>query len=160
MKDPSSELMKFRIAFEEYNFEMEYVSGSNNAATDALSWILRRLAVKDFSIDMTPTGLGPDQPRLVSTHIKPTEFVKFRFIDFNNLEKMRKEQIISSDNKILSYARNKTVIYVKYSNFVSQISRCEFVKEIDLLCVEKNIIEVSIIRSRDNDIFINKKLVE
>lgn len=37
MTDPSSRLTKFRLYLEEFNFDIEYIPGRNNAAADALS---------------------------------------------------------------------------------------------------------------------------
>lgn len=181
MKDPSSRLMKFRLTLEEYTFEVEYVKGSDNAAADALSRICissndlkemhdgvvnvmtraqaRKIANKDTLIDMIPTNLRSDQPKVVSTHIKSKESVELRFIDYSSLEKMRKEGIIINESNVLCYVKNKNVIFIKYSNSVSQITRCEFVKELDIMCAQEKIDEVCIIKTADNKIFI-KKLVE
>lgn len=39
MKNPSSKLMRMRLDLEEYDFEIEYIKGSNNSGADALSRI-------------------------------------------------------------------------------------------------------------------------
>lgn len=46
MKDPSSRLMNFRLLLEEYNFNVEYIKGTDNAAADALSRI--NISIKDL----------------------------------------------------------------------------------------------------------------
>lgn len=107
MKDPSSRLMKFRLILEEYNFDVEYVKGVDNAAADALSRIcLTSKDLKDMcndinvitraqskkinipdssSLDMVRTDPRPDQPKVVSTHIKPIESVEMGMISANEL---------------------------------------------------------------------------
>jgi hypothetical protein len=39
MKDPSSKLTRMRLDLEEYDFEIDYIKGSDNAVADALSRI-------------------------------------------------------------------------------------------------------------------------
>ena len=181
MKDPSSRLMKFRIALEEFNFEIEYVKGSDNAAADALSRIrvtseelkemhngvisvitraqARKLvSTTDTLVDMVRTDAKSDQPRVVSTHVKPAASVELQFIHSNNLEKIRENGYITNESKTLCYLKSKNIIYIKYHS-ESQISRAEFVKELDKFCAQENIKEVYIIKSSDNNIFI-RKLVE
>ncbi|CAK1597326.1 unnamed protein product [Parnassius mnemosyne] len=55
MKDPSSRLLKFRLALEEYDYIVEYVRGSENAAADALSRI--RITSKDLT-DMSECSVN------------------------------------------------------------------------------------------------------
>lgn len=86
MKDPSSRLMKFRMTLEEYNFEVQYVKGSDNAAADALSRITskdlkemhesvlnvmtraqaRKLNNTNSAVDMDTSDLRPDQTERIS----------------------------------------------------------------------------------------------
>lgn len=180
MKDPSSRLMKFRMTLEEYNFEVQYVKGSDNAAADALSRITskdlkemhesvlnvmtraqaRKLNNTNSAVDMDTSDLRPDQPKVVSTHIKPKESVELRFIDIKGLENLRKLRIITKENKILCYVESKRTIYVKFLNSQSQMTRDEFVREIDKFCILLNIEEIYILKSKDNDIFIKKLLEE
>lgn len=180
MKDPSSRLIKFRMALEEYNFEIQYIKGSDNAAADALSRITiqdlkamhenvinvmtraqaRKLNNPDSIVDMVPNDLRPDQPQVVSTHIKPKESVELKFIDVEKLENLRKKGIISKENKILCYVESKRTIYVKFLNSKSQMARDEFVRELDNFCNILKIEEIYILKSKDNDIFIQKLLEE
>lgn len=180
MRDPSSRLMKFRLALEEYNFEVEYVKGSDNAAADALSRISlssdelkemhshvlsvmtraqrKKLNNVDLSVDTLPTNSRPDQPRVVSTAIKPRGSIELQMIDIKDLNKIKKKFVISKESKTLCYISSKNVIFVKvYSE--SQISRGEFVNELELFCAQEKINELCIIKSKINKTFI-KKLVE
>lgn len=178
MRDPSSRLMKFRIILEEYNFEVEYVKGSENAAADALSRITlndlkemhesvinvmtragaRKLNKLDSSVDMDALDLRPDQPKVVSTHIRPKESVELKLIDIKGLKQFKKEGIITKENKILCYIESKRTIYVKFLDSQSQMTRGEFVRDLDNFCNLLKLEEIYILKSKDNEIFIEKLL--
>lgn len=182
MKDPSSRLMKFRLVLEEYNFDVEYVKGSDNAAADALSRIcLSSKELKDLntninvmtraqsrkilnnpdssSLDMIRTDLRSDQPKVVSIDVKPRESVELCMISAINLNKLRKQGGISKENNTFCYDSNKRIIYIKYLNTESRMSRREFVNELDKFCKLIKINEICIVKKNDNKEFI-KKLIE
>lgn len=182
MKDPSSRLMKFRLILEEYNFEVEYVKGADNAAADALSRIcLTSKELKDMSYDinvltraqsrkinipdssplnMVHTDPRPDQPKVVSTHIKPVESVEMCMININDLRRLRKLGHICNENKTFCYDSHKNIIYIKYLSSDSQMTRREFVNELDKYCDSIKIKEVCIIKKDGNEEFIKKLIKE
>lgn len=180
MKDPSSRLMKFRLTLEEYNFEVEYVKGSDNVAADALSRITiddlkemhesvvnvmtraqaKKLNKPDSAVDIVNTDSRPDQPRAVNTHIKPKESVELRFINAGKLDKLRKMGKISNENKIFCYVDNEKTIYVKFLNSQSQMTRDAFVRELDAFCNSLKLEEIYILKNKDNNIFVKKLLEE
>lgn len=182
MKDPSSRLMKFRLVLEEYNFDVEYVKGSDNAAADALSRItltstelkemhnniinvMTRAQSKNInnhdssSLDVRPIDLRPDQPKVVSTHIKPAESVELCMINNDNLNKMKKLGNISRENRTFCYDEKKKTIFIKYLSSDSRMPRREFMRELKNFCKAINANEVCIVKRDDNKEFI-KKLVE
>lgn len=169
MKDPSSRLTKFRLVLEEYNFDVEYVKGSDNAAADALSRIcLSSKELKDLntninvmtraqsrkilnkpdssSLDMVRTSLRSDQPKVVSIDVKPGESVELCMISAINLNKLRKQGGISKENNTFCYDSNKRIIYIKYLNSDSRMSRREFVNELDKFCNLIKVTEICIIK--------------
>lgn len=178
MKDPSTRLMKFRLALEEYNFDVEYVKGCNNNAADALSRIsLNELKemhdnvvnvltraqarkLRDSSVDIVPSDDWPDQPKVVGIHIKPKESVELVFTDVKKYTKMKNEGIISHDSEVLCYANSKRTIYIKFLDSQSRITRGEFVKELDKMCKEINVEDVCIVKRNGNEVFINSLLEE
>lgn len=110
MKDPSSRLTKFRLALKEYNFEVEYIKGSDNVTADALSRIsINELKDMNENIDNVMTRAQfrknnedlyipvdsetlddfPDQPKIVGATIKPKNSVELTFIDFNSYRNMK-----------------------------------------------------------------------
>lgn len=180
MRDPSSRLMKFRIALEEYNFEVEYVKGSDNAAADALSRITsddlkgmhenmlnvmtraqsRKINSTGAPNNMVDTDLRSDQPTIVNTHIKPKQSVELRFINTKDLHNLRQLKEITNESKGLCYVKNKNIIYIKLLDSQSRMARDEFVRELDELSNFWNIGEVFIIKNKSNETFIKKLLTE
>lgn len=182
MKDPSSRLMKFRLALEEYEFDVEYIKGSNNAAADALSRIslnelkemhesvinvMTRAQVRKLndissnpSVDTAPSDDWPDQPKIVGTNIKPKDSVQLTFIDVKNYRKMKELKLISVESEVLCYVEDKKTIFIKYLYSQSRISRAEFVRELDKLCEFINVEEICIIKNKENEDFIEKLLEE
>lgn len=181
MKDPSSRLMKFRLVLEEYNFDVEYVKGSDNAAADALSRIcLTSQELKDInnnihvltraqsrknceqdssSFDIVHTDSRSDQPKVVCTDVKPVESVEMCVINENKLHKLRRLKYIEKENNTFCYDSKNKIIYIKYLSSDSRLTRREFVIELDAFCESINVKEVCIIKKNDNQEFI-KKLVE
>lgn len=118
MKDPASRLLKFRLTLEEYDFVIEYVKGSDNAAADALSRIIisskelkemnesiinvmtraqRRRLDMNPPANMVPTDSRSDQPVVVDTHNKPKESFELRFINQNDLKNFMDMNQITSN---------------------------------------------------------------
>lgn len=182
MKDPSSRLMKFRLALEEYDFEVEYLKGSSNVAADALSRlslnelkemhdnvvnVMTRKQVRELNdiqtnplVDMAPPDNWPDQPRIAGTNIKPKDSVLLMFIDVYNYRKLKELKLIVQESEVLCYVASKKTIYIKYLYSQSRISRAEFVRELYKLCNTINIREICMIKNKENEIFIEKLLEE
>lgn len=181
MKDPSSRLFKFRLLLEEYDFTIEHVKGSENAAADALSRISitssdlkhmhelcvsvmtraqkRNLTDNSINNDTSSTStVWSDQPNV--SRISSNESVELRFIDACKLEEFRKNGVINKESKTFIYVPNERAIYVKYVSSSSQISQVEFVKELQDFCKSINITEIYLIKSNKNNIFIEKLLNE
>lgn len=112
LKDPSSRLLKFRLALEEYDFKILYVPGKNNCVADALSRILTSDSLKEMNneiitvmtraqrrkndeqpdshISNKSTNDWPDQPRVVELLKMPSDFVELSFISKDQLDRLRK----------------------------------------------------------------------
>lgn len=181
MKDPSSRLMKFRIALEEYDFDVHYVKGTDNAAADALSritssdlkdmhdkvmnvmtraqWKKLRNDSVDTSVDVVSNNNWPDQPKVVEIHKKPKESVELRFIDTKELEKLRKNNEVGVESNTFSYVPLKKVIYIN-SGPQSQRTRAAFVRELQKFCDSINIQELCFLKNAENSTFIEKLVRE
>lgn len=137
MKDPSSRLLKFRLALEEYDYIVEYVRGSENSAADALSRIriiskdlkdmsecslnvLTRAQKKRMEEEHSMSGMNNDSlcdsvntddwldhPRVVEIHNKPKISIELRLINKSNLQKLRKDNEIACESRTFIYIRFK-----------------------------------------------------
>lgn len=178
MKDPSSRLMKFRLQLEEYNFTVEYVKGSDNAAADALSRItlqdLKEMNENIVSVmtraqkrkeaqsvpnsldDMASTDNWSDQPKVVETHIKPQDYTELAFVSKIKLNKLRKKFNINYESKTFCHCKEKKVLFIKCNGSSSQITPVEFVRELDDICKRIGINELYFIMDKTNNIFVEK----
>lgn len=183
MKDPSSRLLKFRLQLEEYDFVVEYVRGSDNAAADALSRIIvtseelkevnekinvmtraqkRQLQSNDTDtgVDIVDTSDRDAQPKVVDTHIKPLGSVELRFIKTDDLQKLRHNKQIEKESRSLCYVPSRKIIYVKFPTSQSQITRAEFARELGEFSKEIDVDEIYLIKTKDNNVFVEKLLSE
>lgn len=69
MKDPSSRLLKFRLALDEYDFKITYVKGKENFIADALS----RISVTSHELKVMNERLMAITTRAQAKKIKETE---------------------------------------------------------------------------------------
>lgn len=180
IKDPSSRLMKFRLILEEYNYTVEYIKGKNNVGADALSRISitakelkslneevaavitraqRRNMKEDCEIHDTqelynePTNDKSDQPRVVELLRKPTGSVEMSLIDGNELCKIRTRGKISEEWKCFALVPSKKILYINL-NYKAHFSRAEYVDILRVFCEKVNIKEISMIKNKENEIFI------
>lgn len=180
MKDPSSRLTKFRLTLEEYDFEVVYVKGTDNAAADALSRIcvssqeLKELneqvmnvmtraqcrkATQDSRDITIPTDCRSDQPKVVEMCNKPQDSVELRFIDNTYLRELRLRKNIDKESNYLCYDSSKNMIYIKLASR-SQPTPSAFVRELSNFCDELNIKEIYFLRNNENKIFVEKLMRE
>lgn len=180
MRDPSSRLMKFRLVLEEYDFSIEYIKGSQNAAADAMSRLsissdelkemshsvvnvmtraqYRKINDSQISRGATiPMDDRPDQPKVVEIHSRPSISVELSFIEDSYLNKLRKNKQIELENEIFCYAPSKMSLYINPAAR-SQLTPAAFVRELKLFCKEINVHELIFVRCEKYDEFI-KKLV-
>ena len=181
MKDPSSRLLKFRLALEEYDYTVEYVRGTDNAAADALSRIKitssqlkemnecihvmtrsmrknenqRKQNSTDSLDDMGPAHKWSDQPRVVDTHTTPRESVELLSINGLELNKLRKVNKVEYESNSMVYVPIKMSIYIKPFSPL-QMTPDAFVRELGELCRDCNIQEIYFIKNKNNKVFIDK----
>lgn len=179
MRDPSSRLMKFRLTLEEYDYVVEYVKGSDNAAADALSRIsftsedLKNMSEPHINVttraqarkmkspqdSIASDSTWPDQPGVVGSYTKPKEAVELRFIEKKDLDILRKQNNITMERNAFCYEKSKLIIYIN-PDFRSQLTRAAFVRELNKFCKLINVDEICIIKNRENNIFIEELLSE
>lgn len=177
LKDPSSRLFKFRIVLEEYDYEIEYIKGTENAVADALSrikitskelkemneclYVMTRAQKRKLDAVATKDELSTDDltvhPKVVETHIKPKDAVELRFIDGSKYKNLNK--LITLETQILIYEPQMKTIFIKPAS-QSQITRAEFARDLSELCQKLNTLEVYFIKNSNNNIFIEKLISE
>lgn len=178
MKDPSSRLLKLRLLLEEYNFNVEYVKGSDNTPADAMSRIritsselkemndainvMTRSKCKQRLLHSPETIVSQDdrpvQPKIVETHSKPSESVELKMINKCELVRYRKTQVINKENERFLYIASKKIIYFKNLDTLSHISPSEFVKDLEKFCNMINVDVIYILKNKNNNKFIEKLL--
>lgn len=181
MKDPSSRLIKFRLALEEYDFCVEYLKGTDNAAADALSRLtlhdLKEMNERIIQVmtrqqyrkiqemkereldDIVSINERPDQPNVVETHIKPKECVELRMINVKDYENIMKKNLITEENNIFAYVSSKQTIYINPASR-SQWTRADFVRELGKFCKLLKIDEIYLIKEANNKSFVEKLIKE
>lgn len=182
LKDPSSRLLKFRLALEEYNFKILYVPGKNNSVADALSRICitsdslremnhdiitvmtrgQRKRLEDKSetpICNKPINQWSDQPRVVELLKIPSDFVELTFINNDKLEKLKRDNVEKVEKECFIYVKSKNIIYINL-NFRAQFSRAEFVTKLEQFCKEMKLRELCIVKCRENELFLKEVLQE
>jgi lipoate-protein ligase A len=180
LRDPSSRLLKFRLELEEYDFTVEYVKGKDNAAADALSRIkitseelkemhrsvinvMTRSMYKQIakqnssssSIDLSSNNVRSDQPKVIELSKRPSNSVELLFSTSQELSKKGLQDEVKHKSKTLCYMPSKMIIYIN-SNAQSQISRAEFVRELETFCKTCQVDEICIVKCKDNYVFVDK----
>lgn len=185
MTDPSSRLTKFRLYLEEYDFDISYISGRNNAAADALSrlpkninyykeWSQHEVSVmtraqtrklhnqiSNQTTDAThedSIATRPDQPNVVELLKRPTDSIEFVIRPSrNSLKNIEKLKQITSVNKQLMYVPQKSALYVM-TRSLSTVS--VLARELQQFCKQLNIFEIVIIKCKRNKYQIEEFLKE
>lgn len=183
MRDPSSRLLKFRLALEEYDFKIEYIKGSDNGPADALSrvhmtsqelkslneniYVTTRAQLKKTNATTTLQDLNfplknrQELPK--ETHTEVPTSVELKFISKIELDRYRTEENKYNnnyENKIFLYDRTKNIIFIKFLDSSSQISPGEFVKELDEFCTKVKVNTIYIIKNKIIETFIQKLMNE
>lgn len=178
MKDPSSRLLKFRLALEEYHFTVEYIKGKENTAADALSRIkitskelkemneclyviARKMANRQMTsnndnglINSDSTDKGTDQPRVVELTTMPKEGVELQIIKENELNKLNiNDKANIKESKTLIYLKKEKTLYIKLVS-PSQMTRRAFVRELGIKCKEWNINKITVRKNKNNNVFV------
>lgn len=179
MKDPSSRLLKFRMLLEEYDYCVEYVKGRDNAAADALSRItsdelkemsesvmnvMTRAQKKrlERQVSPEPTVTTDDwnaQPKVVEICSKPKEAVELSFINKEELNKLRSLNEVNEESNTFCYVRSKSTIFINPDS-QSQLTPAAFVRELGEFSKILKIDEIYVIKSKRNNIFVEKLLSE
>ncbi|KAG7300808.1 hypothetical protein JYU34_015143 [Plutella xylostella] len=175
MNNPSSRLTKFRLKLEEYDFEIEYVKGKDNAAADALSRVLltsdelkgmsehvvsvmtrrqrseqkEREVKQNITDDNISEGERCAQPDIVEMVSKPKNSVELVFTSREKLERM----IDNERNELFVYDPQRFTIYTCPQSR-SCITRDVYVREFEQFCEKTNIKEIYIMKNDSNDKYI------
>lgn len=184
IKDPSSRLLKFRLTLEEYDFNVVYIKGKENAVADALSRIsinskelkyvndkiinvMTRAQKKnlediknksDTQITNNDTDYRPDQPRIVELLRIPSGAIEMILIKGKELNRIRKRMGIDVETECFAFSQNKKILYINL-DFKAQYTRAVFVKKLSEFSENIAVDEICIIKTIDNALFI-KELIE
>lgn len=176
MRDPSSRLMKFRLMLEDYDYNIEYVKGSENIAADALSRIvissneLKEMSEMVINVMtrrqkkcLETSSLGDacfnknlsKTPKIIETHFMPRKSVELRFTNKSDLDKLKCTIEIQKESSTFSYVPKMGIILINPSS-QSQLTPSAFVRELEEFCKSINIEEVCVIKNENNHLFIKK----
>lgn len=187
MKDPSSRLLKFRLALEEYDFNITYIKGKDNVVADALSRItitsdelkeineksmivmtrgqklreqerIEREKNKELVIPSKATDERCDQPRIVEILRIPNSSVEMTFVKGNEIKQLKKHKDIIEDECFM-FVPSKHIIYINH-DYHSQFTRAEFVKKLCDFCKSIKVNEICLIKKEENALFIKQLLNE
>lgn len=165
MSNPSSRLMKFRIALEEYDFVVEYVKGSSNVTADALSRItlnelkeLNQNVINVITRSMTKKlqnskskdeHVEQDTPKIVELLKKPKNVPELKI----ELEETDDKNNDKNNNEIAINLKNNT-LYVKSQK--STLNLTSLLKELDIFCQENTIKKILLMKDEGTKELINK----
>lgn len=178
MKDPSSRLLKFRLTLEEYDFNIIYVKGKENVVADALSRITltsdelkdmnnqsinvmtraqkKRLENVDHGIQSDPNISADkriDHPRVAEILRKPNDTIDLVFKSDKELDKLRKNDKITCEEKCFAFAPSEQTLYINL-RFKLHFTRDVFVNELRYFCENIKIKELCIVKEDSNVLFI------
>lgn len=184
MKDPSSRLLKFRLALEEYDFKILYVKGKDNSVADALSRISitsdslkemnnevmlvvtraqKRLRDLDKQLNIPSSSqrdeTGPDQPKVVEVLRIPNTSVELTFIENDELNKLKRQNHVDEEKECFIYSCSRKILFVNL-NFRAQFTRAEFVTKLGDFCSNVGINELCIVKCKQYESFIKDVLKE
>lgn len=184
MTNPSSRLTKFRLALEEYMFEIEYVKGRDNAAADALSRIrmssddlkamnekivsvLTRAQKKKMTesdsknfdntlVEDAQTDDRTDHPRVVEVLKPPKNYTELIFVDENEWRRIKKD--MTEETELFAYSSNKNIVYIK-SVSQSYCTRDVFMRELTYFC-NKVKVDCLYVLKNENNVELIKELAQ
>lgn len=183
MKDPSSRLLKFRLALEEFNFKILYIKGKDNSVADALSRIcitsdtlktmneevvnvLTRAQRRcmndkpDLETCSKSTDIRSDQPNVVELLKMHKDLVELTFIGNDELTRVKTLNKVYLEDKCFIFDKTKRVIYINL-NWKAHFTRAEFVTELMIFCKRIQVNdELCIVISERNKLFIKGLLSE
>ncbi|KAJ8709933.1 hypothetical protein PYW07_009299 [Mythimna separata] len=177
MRDPSSRLLKFRLQLEEYNYSVEYLKGSKNAAADALSRImlssddLKKISVLNVitraqskqmalskNADFTESKSSHDsssnnleQAKVVEIIKKPNNLVELSLTTDKEIKRLSNKTLLEFSDYFI-YVPSKSIIYLNPRSR-SSFTRDGMMRDLRLLCKKYNINELCIIKNDKNKEF-------
>lgn len=144
MREPSSRLTKFRLALEEYEFDITYIQGSRNVVADALSRISSS-ELKEINDKISQDVLvvtRSQTKKMESKSASPTKKMTDHHLSIEGIAEITIDNNIKSDIQMSACGKK---IVLKPAKSLVQLRR--IMKSLTDLCTEKQISELVIINN-------------
>lgn len=124
MKNPTPKLMRMRLDLEEFDFEIEYIKGSNNSGADALSRIdfeaIKSIPLHSINKMTTRSDVKKSVPHKISNHEQHIPSLKI--YEVNNIREVKKFiclKFIFSDKICVLIQNNRHILNINISQYIN-----------------------------------------
>lgn len=95
------------------------------------------------------------RPKIVEILRKPSDSVELKFIKRDELDKLRKINKVTKEEKCLAFVEDQLIIYINL-NYMSHFTRDEFADILRVFCNKIKVEEICVIKNNESAIFIEE----